>query len=57
VNVTGFDPSKGSVKNLNIITVAVAYDDPTNGQTLILILHQVIHVPTISHNLVNPIQL
>jgi hypothetical protein len=57
VNVTGFDPSKGSVKNLNIVTAAVAYDDPNNGQTLILILHQVIHVPTISHNLVNPIQL
>jgi hypothetical protein len=57
INVTGFDPSKGSVKNLNIVTAAVAYEDPTNRQTMILIMHQVIHVPTISHNLVNPIQL
>jgi hypothetical protein len=57
VNVTGFDPSKGSIKNLNIVSAALAYDDPATGRTLILILNQAIHIPTIDHNLINPIQL
>lgn len=44
VDVSGYDPSTTSRK-LQVVTAAVAYDRPTSGETIILIIHQAIHVP------------
>ena len=50
VDVCGYDPSTTSRK-LQIVTAALAYDRPTTGRTIILILHVTIsylnvHKPT-----------
>jgi transposase len=57
VNITGYDPSLGTVSNQEIVSAALAYDDPSTGEVMILILHQAIHIPTLHHNLICPMQL
>jgi hypothetical protein len=57
VNLTGYDPSLGTVKNQDIVSAALAYDDPATGEVMILVLHQVIHVPALTHNLICPMQM
>jgi hypothetical protein len=57
VNITGYDPSLGTVSNQEIVSAALAYDDPSSGEVIILIIHQAIHVPKLSHNLICPMQL
>ena len=34
----------GTKRNLRTVTAALAYDDPRDGTTVILIVHQSIHV-------------
>ena len=57
VDVTGYAPSMGTKRNLRTVTAALAYDDPRDGTTVILIVHQAIHVPTMCNNLLTPMQL
>ena len=57
VDVTGYDPGLGTKRNLRTISGALAYDDPTSGNTVVLIIHQAIHIPTMKHNLLTPMQL
>ena len=57
VDVTGYDPGLGTKRNLRTITGALAYDDPTSGNTVVLIIHQAIHISTMQHNLLTPMQL
>ena len=57
VNVTGFDPSQGKVKNLDLVSAALAYDCPTTGEATILMVHQAVHVPTMENNLLCPMQM
>jgi hypothetical protein len=49
VSVTGFDKLKSTVYQM--VTAALAYDDPRTGETVILVIHQAIHVPHLTHNL------
>ena len=56
VSVTGFDPSNRS-QHLKIVSAALAYDDHRNGKPVILVINQAIHVPTIEHNLLSPMQM
>jgi hypothetical protein len=55
VDVSGYDPSTTSRK-LQVVTAAVAYDRPTSGETIILIIHQAIHVPDMDHHLLSTMQ-
>jgi hypothetical protein len=57
VNVTGFDPSLGKVKDLDLVSAALAYDCPATGETVILIIHQAVHVPTMKNDLLCPMQM
>ena len=42
VNVTAYDPALGSVKDLNVVNAAVAYDSPLTGEVIILNINQAI---------------
>jgi hypothetical protein len=57
VNVSGYDPQLGSMKGMPIVSAALAYDDPSNGETIILRIHQAVHIPTMTNNLLCPMQL
>ena len=57
VNVTGYDPALGINKDVKTVSAAIAYDDPTTGEVIILVLHQALHIPTMEHNLLCPMQL
>ena len=59
VNVTGFDPSLGKeVKDLDLVSAALAYDCPETGETVILMIHhQAVHVPTMTNDLLCPMQM
>ena len=39
------------------MSAALAYDDPSTGEVIILMVHQAILVPQIRHNLLCPMQL
>jgi hypothetical protein len=57
VNVTGFDPTQGKVKDLNLVSAALAYDCPATGEPIILMVHQAVHVPTMNNDLLCPMQM
>ena len=52
----GYDESTGTKNNCRTISAAVAYDLPINGECVIVIFHQSIHIPGMEHNLVCPMQ-
>ena len=57
VNIVGYDKSKGTLaNNMKTATGALADDNPTSGTTVIIVVHQAIHVPTIDCNLICPMQ-
>jgi hypothetical protein len=43
VNVTGFDKKVANIKAMTV-TAVVAYDDPVSGETILLIINQVIYI-------------
>ena len=45
-----------AVKNMKTISSPLAYDDQATGKMTILVVHQVIHVPTMASNLLCPMQ-
>jgi hypothetical protein len=53
--LTGYIPSLGTVSNQDILSAALVYDNPSIGKVISLVLPQVIHIPTLMHNLVCPI--
>jgi hypothetical protein len=57
VNVTGFDPLQGKVKDLDLVSAALACDCPTTGGTVVLMVHQAVHVPTMDEDLLCPMQM
>lgn len=57
VNVIGYDPSLGTTKDLRTVSAAIAYDDPETGETRVMVIHQAVHIPTLQHNLLCPMQL
>jgi hypothetical protein len=57
VNVSGFDPTQGKVKDLHLVSAALAYDCPETGEAIILNIHQAVHVPTMDNNLLCPMQM
>jgi hypothetical protein len=57
VDVCGYDPRGPVAKSLQTVSAAVAYTKPFSGQVVILVIHQAIHAPFLSHNLLCPNQL
>ncbi|KAI2488761.1 hypothetical protein MHU86_25815 [Fragilaria crotonensis] len=57
INVSGYNPSGSVAKDLKTVSAALAYDDPISGETVILMVHQAIHIPDIAHNLLSTMQL
>ena len=57
VNVVGYDKSCGTQhRNLPTVSDALAYDDPSSGVAIMLIVHQAISVTTMNNNLLCPMQ-
>ena len=56
INVSGYNPSGPGGVNLKTLSAALAYDDPISGETTILLVHQAIYIPAISHNLLSTMQ-
>ena len=56
VTVVGYDPTSKPLENVRTVGAALAYDHPETGQTIILTIHQALHIPTLSNNLLCPMQ-
>ena len=56
INVTGYNPQGPNAKDLKTVLAALAYDDPVTGKTVILLVHQAIHIPELEHNLLSTMQ-
>ena len=52
--VNPFTPDLDSLKRVPIVDAAIAYDCPYSLKTYILVARNVLHVPTMEHNLVPP---
>ena len=57
VSVNGFTKSLGTVNDKKIVSAVVAYDLPENGRTLMLVIHQAIHIEDKDDNLLCPMQM
>ena len=57
VNVTGYNHKLSTTNNVDNITAALVYDDPSSGEAIILFVHQAVHIPTIDNNLLCPMQM
>ena len=57
VNVSGHDSSKEALKNLEIVNAAITVDDVDTGESHVVIIKQAVHVPTMDHNLLCPMQM
>ena len=57
VNVSGYDPIKGSAKNLEVVNAAIKFDNVDTGKSHVLIINQAVHVPTMEHNLLYPVRM
>ena len=56
-NFIGYDKSKGTLaNNMKTVSGGLAYNNPSSDTTVIIVVHQAIHVPTIDCNLICPIQ-
>ena len=52
LNVVGYDKSRGTQhRDLPTVSGVLAYDDPSSGVTIMLIVHQAISVTTMNNNL------
>jgi hypothetical protein len=57
VNVSGYDPNGPVAMDLKTVPDGMAYDMPGSGRVVILIVHQAINPPHLTHNLLNPMQM
>jgi hypothetical protein len=56
VTVAGWDP-EGETQSLGIVSAAMGYTIPESGKTVLLIAHQSIISPSLSHNLLIAMQM
>ena len=56
VNVVGYNPDNQPLTNVPTVGAAVAYDNPTTGETIILTINQALYIPSLKHNLLCPMQ-
>jgi hypothetical protein len=56
VTVAGWDP-EGETQSLRILSSAIGYTIPETGKTVLLIAHQSIFSPSLSHNLLSTMQM
>ena len=54
VSVTGYDPNQGKVKDLKVVSAAIAYDCPDTGEVIIIKINQAIYIKSMFHNLLCP---
>ena len=58
VNVTGYDPSKGTMApNCPEVSAAIEYDCPMTGEVFIIEIHQAILIDHLHNNLLCPMQM
>ena len=57
VTVHPFAPGLKTMRDIPIVTAALAYDCPTTMATYVLIFHQALFIPTMDNNLICPAQL
>jgi hypothetical protein len=58
VNVAGFDPSQCEVADLDLVSAALACNWLTTaGEAIMLMVHQVVHIPTMEIDLLCPMQM
>lgn len=57
VEVTGFLDTLGTVTEVRVATVAVAYDCPVSMETFILIFHESLFIPGLQNHLLCPFQM
>lgn len=51
VTVTSYDPKQGSVKDLKVVAVVIAYDCPHTGDTITIRINQTIYIKNMANNL------
>jgi hypothetical protein len=56
VTVAGWDP-EGETQSLSIVSAAMGNTIPESGKTVLLIAHQSIFSPSLSHNLLSTMQM
>ena len=57
VNIVGYSKSKVTLaNNMSTVSGGHAYVNPTSGATVIIVVHQAIHVPAMDCNMICPIQ-
>ena len=57
VNVSGYNPTKLSVKNFEVVNAAITADNVDTVESHAVIINQSVHVPTMEHNLLCAMQL
>eukprot|EP00980_Cylindrotheca_fusiformis_P018168 scaffold5886_cov93-Cylindrotheca_fusiformis.AAC.2 len=57
ISVKGFHDHLPSLRDVKVVTAALAYDDPVTSQTFILFFHQALYFPEMQTSLLNPDQL
>ena len=57
VCVSGFHQSLGTMNDRHIVSAAIAYIRPENGELIILVVNQAILIEDLEHNLLCPMQL
>ncbi len=57
INVTGYTLQGPVNSNLRTVSAALAYDDATTGESVILVIHQAVYIPNLNHNLLSTMQL
>ena len=57
INIVGYDPDGPVRKSLKTVSAALAYTLPETGETVILVIHQAVHHPTLDHHLLSPMQM
>jgi hypothetical protein len=53
-NVTPFSADLPQMNMVDIVDIAIAYDDPFTHKMFILVMRNALYIPTMGHNLVPP---
>ncbi len=57
VSVVGYNKAQGMLAvNTKTVTAALAYDDPSTGEVIIIVVHQAVLIPHLEVNLMCPMQ-
>ena len=57
VQVTLFLQNLGVIESAPIVSALIAYDDPSSGAPILLVMNQAVYFDTLEHNLLCPMQL